>query len=94
MFLCVLVYLTQIIRLCLRFLSIVFGYQLVLDSVESVVYGASGVMVYVERNFDLPSQPGRGHSIYLNIFWGAALAVDTLQFVNVGGDEWFFKAQS
>ncbi len=94
MVLSALIVIIQPIRLAVRFLSIIYGQQLFLDIVGTVVWAASICMIFVERNFDLPAAPGRGHSIYLNVFWGSALAVDTLEFVNVGGDEWYFQAGS
>lgn len=56
-----------------------------------LVWGVSTYLIYLERNYDLPGPPGRHrHSLYLTIFWGVALLVDTMYFLNVRGTQWFF----
>jgi len=66
------------------------GYSIFYNVMGVYIWFMSTVLTMMERNCDLPSTPGRGHSILLNVFWGGALAFDTLNFVNFNSDAWYF----
>lgn len=90
-----LLFAVQPARLIVRSLDgTLYGHMLVKDVVLSVVWLMSTLLVYIERNYDLPTQPLRGHSIYLIIFWGISLLVDTVYFVNLGGEYWYFQLKT
>jgi hypothetical protein len=67
--------------------------MVVKDSVLAIVWIISAVLVVVERCFDLPTQPSARHSIYLILFWGMALVVDSFYLINMGGEYWYFRMQ-
>lgn len=67
-----------------------YGYTIVYNILAFYVWSMSLWLLILERNFDLPTPPSAGHSALLNSFWGLALALDSLNFVNFNGDQWYF----
>jgi hypothetical protein len=67
-----------------------YGFSIFYNVIGFYVWSMSTSLTVMERSCDLPSTPGRGHSVLLNVFWGAALALDTLNFVNFNGEAWYF----
>uniref|UniRef100_A0A5S6QMC0 Uncharacterized protein n=1 Tax=Trichuris muris TaxID=70415 RepID=A0A5S6QMC0_TRIMR len=67
-----------------------YGYNVLYNVAFVYNWAVSLLLLYLERYYDLPSPPTRGHSVTLNIFWGSSLALESLLFVNFNGKRWFF----
>ncbi|VDP10089.1 unnamed protein product [Soboliphyme baturini] len=68
----------------------IYGYNILHCTVDSYCWLMSLLLIVLERNFDLPSTPARGHSVFLNIFWAASFALETLMVFNFNGQLWYF----
>lgn len=70
--------------------EMLYGYLLFFGVSEFFIWIGSFILIQVERNFDLPTPPPRGHSVFLIVFWGCAFVVDNLMLVNFNGKHWYF----
>ncbi|KRX15076.1 Tyrosine-protein phosphatase 1 [Trichinella nelsoni] len=67
-----------------------YGYIVLYNIVFVCNWATALLLLFMERNYDLPSTPARGHSITLNLFWGLSFALESAVFVNFNSQRWFF----
>jgi hypothetical protein len=50
----------------------------------------SAVLIILECNYLLPSVPARGHGMVLLFFWTLVLTSESLSFINLNREDWWF----
>lgn len=56
-----------------------------------VAYPLSMCLVIKERLYQLPSVPTRGHGLVLLLFWTLAFINESLAFINLRHEDWWFN---
>ncbi|CAH2003078.1 unnamed protein product [Acanthoscelides obtectus] len=72
----------------------IYGYMIVSLLMTVIAYPFSLWVIRVERHYQLPSLPPRGHGIVLLIFWALTFMSENLAFLNLGQENWWFKLKS
>ncbi|XP_054265691.1 ATP-binding cassette sub-family B member 6-like [Macrosteles quadrilineatus] len=92
--LCALALLRFILQVILFKPGVIYGYMIVWTSVSMISFIFSAVLVWVERHFQLPTVPARGHGLVLLLFWTFLFSMENLTFVNLGRHDWWFHPSS
>lgn len=67
------------------------GYMVVYSVVYILALCVSVFLVFLERNYMLPSVPTRGHGLVILAFWALVLIFETLSFFSFNSPVWFWK---
>jgi hypothetical protein len=54
----------------------------------------SAMLINVERNYLLPSLPPRGHGLVLLFFWTLVLISESVSFINLNREDWWFDLRT
>ncbi|KAJ9597259.1 hypothetical protein L9F63_011895, partial [Diploptera punctata] len=68
----------------------IYGYMIVSVVLTTFMFPYSAVLIYWERNYLLPSVPTRGHGLVLLFFWTLVLISESLSFLNLRREDWWF----
>ncbi|KDR08849.1 ATP-binding cassette sub-family B member 6, mitochondrial isoform X3 [Zootermopsis nevadensis] len=68
----------------------VYGYMILSLLLTIAMFPFSAILIILERNYLLPSVPTRGHGLVLLFFWTLVLASESLSFINLNRDDWWF----
>ncbi|VEN58269.1 unnamed protein product [Callosobruchus maculatus] len=68
----------------------IYGYMILSLVMTVVAYPFSIWVIKVERHYQLPSLPPRGHGIVLLVFWSLTFIAENLAFLNLGQQNWWF----
>ncbi|XP_017103824.2 ATP-binding cassette sub-family B member 6 [Drosophila bipectinata] len=74
--------------------SVVYGYMIFSTCVVCVSYPFSICLILKERFYQLPSVPTRGHGLILLLFWTLAFINESLAFINLRHEDWWFHLKS
>lgn len=74
--------------------SAVYGYMILSTVFICVAYPFSICLVIKERNYQLPSVPTRGHGLVLLLFWTLAFINESLAFINLRHEDWWFDLKT
>ncbi|XP_046805510.1 ATP-binding cassette sub-family B member 6 [Lucilia cuprina] len=74
--------------------SAVYGYMILSTVLICVSYPFSICLVHKERHFQLPSVPTRGHGLVLLLFWTLAFINESLAFINLRHEDWWFNLKT
>ncbi|KAK7867398.1 hypothetical protein R5R35_003828 [Gryllus longicercus] len=74
--------------------GVVYGYMIVSLGCILTVYPLSYWLIYLERNYLLPSVPPQGHGVILLIFWALQLIAECSAFFNLHQESWWFNLSS
>ncbi|XP_017031761.1 ATP-binding cassette sub-family B member 6 [Drosophila kikkawai] len=74
--------------------STVYGYMLFSTGVVCFCYPFSICLIYKERFYQLPSTPTRGHGLILLLFWTLAFINESLAFINLRHEDWWFHLKT
>ncbi|XP_076031730.1 ATP-binding cassette sub-family B member 6-like isoform X1 [Oratosquilla oratoria] len=69
---------------------VLYGYMIVVCVCNIVCWPLSLRLVFLERNYLLPSVPARGHGIVLLVFWTLVFVSENLAFLNLQNESWWF----
>lgn len=69
----------------------VFIYEILRAVFETLSWLYLLILVWVERNFDLPSPPSRGHGIILLIFVSLSFVFQNLYLMSINSPIWYFQ---
>lgn len=74
-----------------NYIGPLYGHLLLKNLAEMVIWTFSLSLIYVERNYDLPTPPTQGHGVIVILFWAFEFIVENLSFVSFNGSLWWFK---
>ncbi|XP_034664606.1 ATP-binding cassette sub-family B member 6, mitochondrial [Drosophila subobscura] len=74
--------------------SAVYGYMIYSTAVVCFAYPFSICLTLKERFYQLPSVPTRGHGLILLLFWTLAFINESLAFINLRHEDWWFNLKS
>uniref|UniRef100_A0A1I8QBP0 ATP-binding cassette sub-family B member 6 n=1 Tax=Stomoxys calcitrans TaxID=35570 RepID=A0A1I8QBP0_STOCA len=74
--------------------SAVYGYMILSTCFICVAYPMSIYLVIKERWYQLPSLPTRGHGLVLLLFWTLAFINESLAFINLRHEDWWFNLKT
>ncbi|XP_017141348.1 ATP-binding cassette sub-family B member 6, mitochondrial [Drosophila miranda] len=74
--------------------SAVYGYMIFSTVVVCFAYPFSICLILKERFYLLPSVPTRGHGLVLLLFWTLAFINESLAFINLRHEDWWFNLKS
>ncbi|XP_005191059.1 ATP-binding cassette sub-family B member 6 [Musca domestica] len=74
--------------------SAVYGYMILATCLICVAYPLSMCLVVKERLYQLPSVPTRGHGLVLLLFWTLAFINESLAFINLRNEDWWFNLKT
>lgn len=69
---------------------VLYGYMIVYFGCNLVCWPLSLRIVFLERNYLLPTVPTRGHGVVLLIFWTLVFVSENLSFLNLRNEAWWF----
>lgn len=69
---------------------VVYGYMIVYFCCNLLCWPLSLRIVFLERNYLLPTVPTRGHGVVLLVFWTLVFVSENLAFVNLRNEDWWF----
>lgn len=67
-----------------------YGYMIVYHVCNLVCWPLSLRIIFLERNYLLPTVPTRGHGVVLLIFWTLVFVSENLAFLNLRNEDWWF----
>merc|ERR1711909_245342 len=67
-----------------------YGYMILYFCFNLVIWPISLRIVFLERNYLLPTIPTRGHGLTLLMFWTLVFVSENLAFVNLRNEDWWF----
>lgn len=70
--------------------GIVYGYMILSVLLTIAMFPFSAFLIILERNYLLPSVPTRGHGLVLLFFWTLVLISESLSFINLNREDWWF----
>ncbi|EDW81071.1 uncharacterized protein Dwil_GK11860 [Drosophila willistoni] len=74
--------------------SAVYGYMIFSTCLICFVYPFSICLILKERFYQLPSLPTRGHGLILLLFFTLAFINESLSFINLRRDDWWFQLKN
>ncbi|KAH8382638.1 hypothetical protein KR009_004511 [Drosophila setifemur] len=74
--------------------SAVYGYMIFSTVMVWVAYPFSVCLIFKERYYQLPSVPTRGHGLILLLFWTLAFINESLAFINLRHEDWWFHLKT
>ncbi|XP_030375007.1 ATP-binding cassette sub-family B member 6, mitochondrial [Scaptodrosophila lebanonensis] len=74
--------------------SATYGYMIFSTAFICFAYPFSIVLIRKERHFQLPSLPTRGHGLTLLLFWTLAFINESLAFINLRQEDWWFHLKT
>ncbi|XP_043655583.1 ATP-binding cassette sub-family B member 6 [Drosophila teissieri] len=74
--------------------SAVYGYMIFSTCVVCSSYPFSICLILKERYYQLPSMPTRGHGLVLLLFWTLAFINESLAFMNLRHEDWWFNLKT
>ncbi|XP_022219589.1 ATP-binding cassette sub-family B member 6, mitochondrial [Drosophila obscura] len=74
--------------------SAVYGYMIYSTAVVCFAYPFCICLILKERFYQLPSVPTRGHGLILLLFWTLAFINESLAFINLRHEDWWFNLKS
>ncbi|KAK7049791.1 ATP-binding cassette sub- B member 6, mitochondrial [Halocaridina rubra] len=69
---------------------VVYGYMIVYFCSNLICWPLSLRIVFLERNYLLPTVPTRGHGVVLLVFWTLVFVSENLAFLNLRNEDWWF----
>lgn len=74
--------------------GLVCGYMILSLVLTITMFPFSAILIIVERNYLLPSVPSRGHGLILLFFWTSVLISESLSFINLNREDWWFHLRT
>ncbi|XP_069668711.1 ATP-binding cassette sub-family B member 6 isoform X2 [Periplaneta americana] len=69
---------------------VIYGYMILSVLLTVAMFPFSAILIIWERNYLLPSVPARGHGLILLLFWTLVLIAESLSFINLRREDWWF----
>nr|XP_045600153.1 ATP-binding cassette sub-family B member 6-like [Procambarus clarkii] len=69
---------------------VIYGYMILYFACNLVCWPLSLRIVFLERNYLLPTIPTRGHGVALLVFWTLVFVSENLAFLNLRNEDWWF----
>ncbi|KAG7163686.1 ATP-binding cassette sub-family B member 6-like 2 [Homarus americanus] len=69
---------------------VLYGYMILYFGCNLVCWPLSLRIVFLERNYLLPTVPTRGHGVVLLVFWTLVFVSENLAFLNLRNEDWWF----
>lgn len=69
---------------------VIYGYMILYLGCNLVCWPLSLRIVFLERNYLLPTTPTRGHGVVLLVFWTLVFVSENLAFLNLRNEDWWF----
>ncbi|PSN53264.1 ATP-binding cassette sub-family B member 6 [Blattella germanica] len=69
----------------------VYWYMILSVVLTALMFPFSVILIYWERNFQLPASPTHGHGLVLLMFWTLVLISESLSFINLRREDWWFQ---
>lgn len=74
--------------------EIIYGYMILNVCLYSLSFPIALYLLYLERHKALPSIPTRGHGLVLLVYWTSLFVAETLTFLNLQNEKWWFHLSS
>uniref|UniRef100_A0A1B0AAF4 ATP-binding cassette sub-family B member 6 n=1 Tax=Glossina pallidipes TaxID=7398 RepID=A0A1B0AAF4_GLOPL len=74
--------------------SAIYGYMILSTILICLAYPFSVCLILKERHYQLPSVPTRGHGLILLVFWTLAFINESLAFINLKHEDWWFHMKT
>ncbi|XP_036328616.1 ATP-binding cassette sub-family B member 6, mitochondrial [Rhagoletis pomonella] len=72
----------------------VYGYMILSTLLVCISYPFSVCIIVKERFYQLPSLPTRGHGLILLLFWTLGFINESLAFINLRHEDWWFSLKT
>ncbi|XP_054747733.1 ATP-binding cassette sub-family B member 6 [Anastrepha obliqua] len=72
----------------------VYGYMILSTALICISYPFSIYIILKERFYQLPSLPTRGHGLILLLFWTLGFINESLAFINLRHEDWWFSLKT
>ncbi|XP_064095377.1 ATP-binding cassette sub-family B member 6-like [Macrobrachium nipponense] len=69
---------------------VIYGYMILYFCCNVICWPLSLRIVFLERNYLLPTVPTRGHGVVLLVFWTLVFVSENLAFLNLRNEDWWF----
>lgn len=69
----------------------IYGHMILSTSLFACSALYSYALLLVERKYQLPSVPSRGHGVILLVYWTLLFVAENLSFVNIKQKGWWFQ---
>jgi len=74
--------------------GLISGYMILSLVLTITMFPFSAILIIFERNYLLPSVPTRGHGLVLLFFWTLVLISESVSFINLNREDWWFHLRT